>query len=199
MANTTESLQAGIGTIIEGNQFANLFAGIHDPGVSTMAALDLVIWNNYFRNVCKGIQFSERTGGLITRLIATDNLIEVGTNLSAGLSAPTGIILKGSNGQPPANRYFGQVILKKNFIRDVLNPTTPTLDAGIKLQHCTNALVESNVINNTNSTAAVVCSDCTTTKFFNNQNSSGQLLNGYVGGTKALELEDAVQDVLLPL
>jgi hypothetical protein len=41
----------GIGTFLEGNQIANLASGVFD----TIPTVDLIIRNNYFRNIDKGI------------------------------------------------------------------------------------------------------------------------------------------------
>ncbi|HTG44918.1 MAG TPA: hypothetical protein VK633_10340 [Verrucomicrobiae bacterium] len=76
---------------------------------------------------------------------------------------------------------------------------------GIDISSANSAIVESNVIDNTVNDAtngrAVKYANCTSTKFFNNQNTAGQLLRGYNSGTAKYipELEDAVQDMLLPL
>jgi hypothetical protein len=47
----------------------------------------------------------------------------------------------------------------------------------------------------------VALTNCTSRKFFNNQDDSGNLLRGYntATGLFVQELEDAVEDVLVPL
>ena len=74
---------------------------------------------------------------------------------------------------------------------------------GISVAQCTRLIVENNVINDagtSGNTRAAVFTNCTSRKFFNNQDDSGNLLRGYdTTGLFVQELEDAVQDVVLPL
>lgn len=81
----------------------------------------------------------------------------------------------------------------------IINFGTTTGLYGINVSYAGDLNVESNVINNAATDKAVVYSNCTAAKFFNNETSGGTLLRGYDGTKYALELEDAVQDVLLAL
>ena len=70
---------------------------------------------------------------------------------------------------------------------------------GINVQYCDELIAENNIISNIVDEEAVRFSNCVSRKFFNNQNQAGKLLRGYDGSKYVLELEDAVQDVLLPI
>lgn len=136
-----------LGFIAEGNQLINLLSGFYDfPETQTSA--DLIIRYNYCRNVGQGINFL-RTWPL-HRLIAHDNLIDVGTDFNESpppSELPTGISLRVGN----ATTYH-TVILRKNVIRHVRwdsTPPPPDLSGGgIYVKNATNLNVQYNIINN---------------------------------------------------
>jgi hypothetical protein len=182
----------GIGTVIDGNQLANVASAIQLPSL-TEPTKDAIIWNNYARNVWKGIDIPV-TSGSVGRLVITDNVFDLGDSLSN----PVGISLPGN----AVDRY-GQVVLRKNLIRFVKDPAVPAVALkGIDVSGATNLIVENNIISNMTNpdTDAVRFQNCGSTKFFNNQSGAGALLRGYNVSTakKTLELQDAVDDVLLP-
>jgi hypothetical protein len=185
---------AGLGTIIEGNQFANVWYGIF---ASQDGAKDVVISNNYFRNVALGMWWSQGTGPVVGRVIAFDNTVE----LSRVSSGSVGLELTGEG----LDR-FQDVILRRNIIRQV--PDTlhglRTNMTGIRLKRCTRLIVENNIINDAGTdpgTGPIRFQECGSAKFFNNQDNSGKLQRGYNVDTSRFvqELEDSVQDVLLPV
>jgi len=184
----------GLGTVIEGNQIANCASGIE----STALAKDIVIWNNYLRNVSKGIYFQNNSSTTaVGRVIAIDNVIELAT-VSGSLSDPVGIRLTTSQ----TSTRFTQVTIRKNLVRDVQVPLEPTNPmTGIDLAYCGEAIVENNIISDTETDDGVRFGNCPAIKFFNNETPAGELLRGYdTSASKyVLELEDAVEDVLLPL
>jgi hypothetical protein len=99
----------GLGTILEGNQFANVYYGIY---ASAQAAKDVVISNNYLRNVYRGVYWDQGSGATpVGRVIAFDNIAEI----SRTVSTPFGLQFTGSAG---ADR-FSDLILRRNIIRQV--------------------------------------------------------------------------------
>jgi hypothetical protein len=186
----------GLGTIVEGNQFANVYYGIYASG---QAAKDVVICNNYLRNVYRGVYWDQGSGATpVGRVIAFDNIAEI----SRAVSNPFGLQFTGSSG---ADR-FTDLVLRRNIVRQVTdaNHSVRTDMTGISVAQCTRLITENNVINDagtSGNTRAVVFTNCTSRKFFNNQNDSGNLLRGYdtASATFIQELDDAVQDVLLPV
>jgi hypothetical protein len=127
-----------------------------------------------------------------------DNVIEIATaagSLSGG-NWQTGIRL----GTTQSAIRWNQAILRRNIIRDVQTPLGVTTNlAGVDVQRCAELIAENNIISNIAETLAMKTQNCTSTKFFNNQNQAGQLLRGYAGSQRVLELEDAAQDVLIVL
>ncbi|HTG45367.1 MAG TPA: hypothetical protein VK633_12625, partial [Verrucomicrobiae bacterium] len=88
----------GVGTIIEGNQFANIAVGISNLGMAELGR-DLVVWSNYFRNVWKGVFLRGSGSAELGRVITSDNIVEVGIVLTMAdpeLGSPTGIYFDGS-------------------------------------------------------------------------------------------------------
>lgn len=191
----------GVGTVIEGNQIANCAVGVSLQTPTT----DLVIWNNHFRNVSMGIWLYNGYSTPVGRLICENNIIELSTygdSLSGAISGyasvdwRTGIALK----TPESAVRFKQVVLRKNLIRDVQEVSgTPNGLRGVDVKRCGQVIIENNVISNVEESLAVVTALSDSTKFFNNQDQSGTLLNGYNGTVKALELEDAVQDEIMAM
>lgn len=180
---------AGIGTVIEGNQFANLGYGVSSVNVS---AKDIVIQNNFFRNVFKGVHYDQPSGGVVGRIILFDNIVE----LSRKISFPVGFEFTGAPGA--AVDRFTDLFVRKNIVRQIIDSTRPLLPSagGISFRYCAHAIVENNIINDMleEHGAAVFFRDCASVKFFNNQNSSGKLLRGYnqVGSILVQELADFV-------
>lgn len=185
----------GIGTIVEGNQFADLAIGVEGTSLGTQ---DLVIWNNYFRNVWKGISYSLPPNTSVGRIIASQNIFELGTNLN-GMSNPTGILISGAD-----SGQYSQMILRKSVIRDVNNPYTPPITTGMRgidISLCANAIVEDNIIHNIGPQDAVRFQNCGAAKFLNNQDAGGNLLQGFNLDTnrRVLELEDTAEDALIAI
>ena len=199
MGTTAQGLQyhgigpgAGIGTLIEGNQIANCGYGLKEANGATK---DLVIWNNYFRNPYVGIDLGVVSYS-VGRISILDNIIDLANNIGA-LSNQTGIKIAGVS-----NEQIGTAIIRKNVIRDVTNAAGVTSGLrGMDLSRCKELVVENNIVNNAAGDQAVRFGNCSSSKFFNNQDTAGKLLRGYntVTSLYAQELEDAVQDVLLPV
>jgi hypothetical protein len=184
----------GLGTVIEGNQIVNCAVGVY----SETTAKDLVIWNNYFRNVSIGAYFKNETSTSIGRLVLIDNSFDLATFSGSLTGSPwqTGIRLNSTQTSP----RFTQVVLRKNVIRDVQTPPTITSGlVGIHVQRTDQLIAENNVISNIAEASGVYTENCNSRKFFNNEDQGGKLLRGFNGSQRLLELEDAVQDVLLPL
>lgn len=197
----------GLGTVIEGNQIASCAVGLY----SAVTAKDIVVWNNYFGNVSMGVWLKNNTGLSVGRVILEENIVELCTYAGclAGETAPgssqafwqTGLCLNTTG----SVQSFDQALMRKNIVRDVQGPltNTPNLRA-IRVQRCGQFLAENNVISNiaeydnTTSIAAVYGENCTARKFFNNEDQGGRLIRGY-GPQRVLELQDAVDDVLLAL
>jgi hypothetical protein len=181
----------GIGTLIEGNQLANLRFGLASTNSATR---DLVIQNNYFRNVFKGVLHDQGSASPVERIILFDNIVE----LSREVNFPIGFEFTATT----ANRFV-DLIARKNIVRQVGDNTRPLLGnaSGISFRCCTRAVIENNIVNDTQENSAVYYQNCGSVKFFNNQNTAGQLMRGYdqVASRFTLELEGAVQDVLLPV
>jgi hypothetical protein len=154
---------AGRGTILEGNQLLNLTSGVSDLG-SAQSTLDLIIRDNYIRNVAKGIDFNRPAGAAaIGRIMAWNNIIEVATS-----TTNFGIALLSGSGT------YSSIILRKNIIRDVnwASPTPPPEKInGIKYQTVTDVDIESNIIDNAPSGKRI--DPGTPPKIFNNSTSSG--------------------------
>src|SRR5262245_32379437 len=96
---------AGLGTIIEGNEISNLEIALYDPNASSYGK-DLVIRNNYFHYVLKGIHY-DRSSGTIGRIIATENVIDLATD--GALADARGINLTGAT-----STCYNTLILRKN-------------------------------------------------------------------------------------
>jgi hypothetical protein len=184
----------GLGTIIEGNQFANFGTAILSIAQTTR---DLIIQNNHFRNVRVGVHFNLASENAVGRIVAIDNMIE----LSRELSTPIGFELFGNGG---ADR-FNDVVLRKNIVGQIVDTSRSlrTDAIGIYLRQCTRVIAENNILNDTDADAGVDFQNCGSVKFFNNQTSAGELRRGHDTSTtpakQVLELEDQVQDVLLPI
>ena len=128
------------------------------------------------------------------RIIAAENVVELAHSVT-GLSNPTGLYLAGTAG-------FTHAALRKNFVRDVTRPAGTTGGMrGISVSNATEAIIEDNILQNVAADQAVRYSGCASTRFFNNQDASGSLLRALDTSSSkyALELEDSVQDVLVPL
>jgi hypothetical protein len=182
----------GLGTVIEGNQIANVCYGIYG---NAQPAKDIVVWNNIFRNVQKGITWDQGSGAAVGRFVVSDNTVD----LSRLLTAPIGFEFIGTS-----NDQYGDLVLRKNIVRQV--PDTAhsrrTDSCGIRISRATRLIAENNLINDITATdtyKAIEFSNCGSFKFFNNQDSAGQLIRGHDGSKFIQELEDAVQDVLLPV
>ena len=96
--------------MIEGNQIHNIATG--GPYQSTTRTYDLIVRNNYFRNVRNGPFWS--AGGSsnfdVGRIIADGNIIEL---LGTNSGTPMGIQLV----YPSTGYVFDQVILRNNKVR----------------------------------------------------------------------------------
>lgn len=66
----------------------------------------------------------------------------------------------------------------------------------VVISHGKDVLVESNVIDHTVIDQGLRFSNCTFAQFFNNQQSTGQLLRGCTGTSSRQELEDFAEDSL---
>jgi hypothetical protein len=177
----------GIGTIIEGNQIANVYAGLW----SLLPTSDLVVRNNYFRNVDRGLSFTVASSYQGGRIIALDNQIEL-TNFLA--DNPAGIWIGVDAG-------YQHITIRKNLIRDITDLSTPTLGLyGMQIRWCAEAIIENNIINNTNLTYGINYGNFTSIKSLNNQTSAGALVRAYDNNAPKflMELEDDVQDVVIP-
>lgn len=154
---------AGLGLIVEENQLKNLGAGIYDGGDFSSGAPDLVIRNNYIRNVTNGVRFFQ-SSSQIGRLILHDNTIEVATANSAGIS----ILGSGSI-------RYNTLIIRKNIIRDVNWSATNSI-WGIDVSYGTDVNVENNLINNTSTANGVKRVNNTYQRIENNRNTAGALV-----------------------
>jgi hypothetical protein len=138
--------------------------------------------------------WDQQSAAAVGRIVAQDNIIE----LSRQLSFPTGAEFTAA----AANRFV-DLVARRNIVRQVVDSTRPLLvnASGISFRYCTRAILENNVVDDTEANSAVYYQNCDFTKFFNNQTSAGKLLRGYnqVTSKFTLELDDAVQDVLLAL
>lgn len=187
----------GLGTIIEENRILNCGMGVDCAGTSGFAS-DLVIWNNTFRNVWLGITWNTLSSGVVGRLIAEDNLIELATTrVTTPVTDCTGILL-----QATAANAYKQVVVRRNVVRDVTDPATVTTNMrGIHLYRCTDAIVENNLLDNIAVDSGLRFENCGTVKAFNNEDSSGYLLRAYDPSTTRYqqELQDFAEDTLLPV
>lgn len=189
----------GLGTVIEGNQIVNCHIGVSYLATSgDQPAKDIVIWNNILRNVWRGIRFengSAVSSPVVGRVLISDNFIELAT-AGGSQNGPKGIYFSsGQNGT-----RFKQVIIRKNLIGAVMafDPISMTT-TGIEAERCGELIAENNIISDTAMENGVRFSNCASRKFFNNQNKSGQRLRGYDGTSYVQELEDQLEDALLPL
>jgi hypothetical protein len=198
-AISADSLRAiapgtGLGTVIEGNQVVNCSVGVY----SGATAKDMVFWNNYFRNVSIGFWFKNNTNAAIGRLVFIDNFVELATAANSLTDGDwkTGIRLNSTQ----SATQFKQLVLRKNLIRDVAEPSGVNASLrGINVQRCGELVAENNIIDNVSTDEAVRFANCQSRKFFNNQNTAGQLLRGFDGTNYVLELEDREEDVLLAM
>jgi len=186
---------AGAGTTIEGNRIANCRIGVGQIPAG-FATVDLLVRENYMRNVNKGF-FGEMTGApAIGRLVVLDNFIEVGfLETTTGLTEPTGVELKASS-----SYQANKLAIRKNVIRDAAAPAGTTSGIwGIRPGGCYFSIIENNIVNNIETDHAIVYTNCIYVKLFNNQTSSGTLLRGRDSVTSEFrqELQDYAEDSLL--
>lgn len=132
------------------------------------------------------------------RLVIENNVIElVPTPTTYG--SPIGIELDyGSFVSPP---LFRQVVIRGNVIRHVDNASDPPnlpKGIGIRITGCGNLILEENVVD-LDATTPIQYSLCDKVRFFNNQTSSGALIQGYDTGfsKKADELPIQIEDACL--
>jgi hypothetical protein len=179
----------GVGTIVEGNQLANCHAGVR----SASAAKDLVIWNNYFRNVSQGVELILLNPDLLGRVIIEDNIIE----LTPQAGVHNGVVCGGQVGLD----HYTQIVVRRNLIQDASQPVGVNQNLiGIQVTNFVNAVVENNILNNISSAKAVYYAAGKNFQSFNNQDSGGTLfrpLNTQTGSAYNQELADLVR--LIPI
>jgi hypothetical protein len=72
-------------------------------------------------------------------------------------------------------------------------PESPARNGGIAFTYCENALVENNVVDLPLANP-IWFGNSTKVRFFNNRNSTGQLIQGTVGGVKQDELTTLIEE-----
>ena len=160
--------------------------------------------NEKFKYVLPADPIANSTSGYFGRLwqagrvVIEDNLIElIPTPTSYG--PPIGIELDyGSFVSPP---LFRQVVIRRNVIRHVDNASDPPnlpKGIGIQVSGCGNLILEENVVDLDASTP-IKYYLCDKVSFFNNQTSSGILIQGYDTGLskRADELPVQIEDAWL--
>jgi hypothetical protein len=188
----------GLGTVIDGNQVANCAVGVYDAvGGLTRPARDMVISNNYFRNVSQGLWFRNNGAVELGRLVLLDNFIELAT-AAGGLSGDewqTGIRISSTQ----TGTRFAQLVIRKNIIRDVQVSLGVTSGLkGIHLQRCGESIIENNILDNIADNDAIRLENCLVAKCFNNQDHGGKLLRGYDANSRrqVSELKSQLENAL---
>jgi hypothetical protein len=91
-------------------------------------------------------------------------------------------------------RVYRQLVIRNNVIRNMDGlPESPARNGGIAFTYCENALVENNVVDLPLANP-IWFGNSTKVRFFNNRNSTGQLIQGTVGGVKQDELTTLIED-----
>lgn len=166
----------GSGTLVESNQILNCqYGGPYQDTTSSISTRDLVVRGNYYSNVRYGIYLSVPASITpIERVVLLENAIELET---AG--TPEGIRIDGAN----TLGRFQVLVVRGNLIRHIDGASGPSGTLGIRLNACTDAILENNVVNVATADNAVRHDYCTNVKVFNNQKSDGEFLPGYEAQT----------------
>jgi hypothetical protein len=91
-------------------------------------------------------------------------------------------------------RVYRQLVIRNNVIRNMDGlPESPARNGGIAFTYCENALVENNVVD-LPLADPIWFGNSTKVRFFNNRNSTGQLIQGTVGGVKQDELTTLIEE-----
>jgi hypothetical protein len=89
---------------------------------------------------------------------------------------------------------YRQLVIRNNVIRNMDGlPESPARNGGIAFTYCENALVENNVVDLPLANP-IWFGNSTKVRFFNNRDSTGQLIQGTVGGVKQDELTTLIED-----
>jgi hypothetical protein len=120
----------------------------------------------------------------VGRLILEHNVTELVLPIGLNLDPPVGVWLQRTASTPaaPVSPYvFKHVIIRGNLIRHVNNASDPAgepVSLALNLASCEGLIVEENVIK-LDRASAIELRDCGAMKCFNNQASSGKLIQGY--------------------